>query len=568
MKQPSSIPRDSGNRKSPVRAAVQSILCCLLLFADIYALPALAQQLSKTALGEPSIHGIVLDAQGRPVDGAKVHLESGGGHDSEERVTDEQGMFAFPAHNVGTYSLTAEKLGKHSASLTSPPTTTPTGKDVELVLNQEGPYVGTPATSKPPSLEAIQFADQPNFTVAGVTDFTAAGGHGSDSSLRTSEALARETSTLKPGGVGGDSNSVQASSDSEERLRTAVAEAPASFDANHRLGEYYLHAGRSSEALPLLQTAYLIDKTNHENEYDLALACAAIGDPAHASKYVQELLNLQESAELHRLAGELDESLGNSLAAVREYQKAVSLDPAERNFFSWASELLLHRAIWQAQQVFEEGAKLYPSSSRMVTGLGTALFAGAAYDEAAAKLCQASDMNPSAQEPYVFLGKVQMAAPDRLSCIEPRLRRFVQQQPGSATANYLYAMALEKGHANTAAVDDSQQPEVFLRKAIGIDPSYADAHLQLGILYASRKNYDQAIVFYSKAIAADPQLSDAYYRLAVAYDRTGQPAKAKEEFRLHDEVARKQAAETERQRQEVKQFLIVLAPDVNHPPTP
>ena len=44
----------------------------------------------------------------------------------------------------------------------------------------------------------MEFADKPNFTVAGVTDWTAVGGHGSDATLRTSEALARETTTLKP----------------------------------------------------------------------------------------------------------------------------------------------------------------------------------------------------------------------------------------------------------------------------------------------------------------------------------------------------------------------------------
>ena len=40
----------------------------------------------------------------------------------------------------------------------------------------------------------MEFADKPDFTIAGVTDWTAVGGHGSDSTLRTSEDLARETS--------------------------------------------------------------------------------------------------------------------------------------------------------------------------------------------------------------------------------------------------------------------------------------------------------------------------------------------------------------------------------------
>ena len=37
-----------------------------------------------------------------------------------------------------------------------------------------------------------------------------------------------------------------------------------------------------------------------------------------------------------------------------------------------------------------------------------------------------------------------MAAPKPLACIEPRLARFVQQQPENSLANYFYAMAIWK----------------------------------------------------------------------------------------------------------------------------
>jgi hypothetical protein len=45
--------------------------------------------------------------------------------------------------------------------------------------------------------------------------------------------------------------------------------------------------------------------------------------------------------------------------------------------------------------------------------------------------------------------------------------------------------------------------------------------------------------------------------LGVAYDRVGEKAKAKGEFQLHDEIEKRRAAEVERQRKEVKQFLVV-----------
>jgi hypothetical protein len=46
--------------------------------------------------------------------------------------------------------------------------------------------------------------------------------------------------------------------------------------------------------------------------------------------------------------------------------------------------------------------------------------------------------------------------------------------------------------------------------------------------------------------------------LGLAYERTAEPAKAKQQFHLHDQIEKQQAAAVERQRSELKQFLVVL----------
>jgi FimV-like protein len=397
----------------------------------------------------------------------------------------------------------------------------------------------------------MEFADQPNFSIAGVTDWTAVGGHGSDSTLRTSEALARETLTLKQESAGAAKDRNEA----EAKLRSALAEAPGSFAANHQLGAFYLQTARYRESVPLLLAAYQIDATNRGNEYDLASAYEEAGDFARAREHVQKLLAQGDSADLHRLSGQLDEKAGDPLAAVHEDEQAVRLDPSEPNYFAWGSELLLHRAVWQAVEVFRNGTKAYPKSARMLAALGAALFAGDLYDEAAASLCAASDLNPADPEPYLFMGRIQIAAPKPLACVEPRLARFVEQQPASSIANYLYAMALSKQPPDPK---NPQQVEKLLKKAVALDAKCADAYLQLGILSSSEHDSDQAIDFYSKAIEADPQLGEAHYRLGVAYDHVGLKEKAKREFELHDQIEALQAAAVERQRREVKQFLVVL----------
>jgi tetratricopeptide (TPR) repeat protein len=501
-----------------------------------------------------SIQGTVSGFDGKPVSDAVVHLEKKGSANPVETKSTAAGTFVFSSLSSGDYRLSAEKSGLRSRATDITASSENDLEKIDLVLLR--PAL---AVNSAPVTQAMEFADKPNFTVAGVTDWTAVGGHGSDSTLRTSESLASETALLKPDSAGhgaaSASDNVREERESEGKLRATLATAPGSFEANHRLGELYLNAGRYEEAIPLLESANRINPTNDANRYDLALGFEESGDLSKARGRIRELLAARENADLHRLMGELDEKLGDPLSAVREYELAVKLRPSEQNYFEWGSELLLHRAVWQAQEVFRKGAGAYPKSARMQTALGAALFAGARYDEAASHLCVASELNPEDPGPYIFMGKIQMAAPNSLACVEPKLASFVQQQPGSVIANYLYAMSILK-HQQPADSQAVQQAEILLRKAVTLDPKCSEAYLQLGILAALQRNYDKAIDLYINAIEANPQLADAHYRLGVAYDRTGQPTKAKQELQLHDRIKQQQAQDTERQRREIKQFVI------------
>lgn len=436
-----------------------------------------AQNSAQQDSGGATIQGRVLNPDGSSVGDALVQLRREDASGGLERKTNAEGVFVFSSLKSGNYQLSAEKSGRRSRTATVVLSSRDGEKQVDLVLEDSAVARTALKASLPASDQAMEFADKPSFTVAGVMDWSGAGGHGSDTSLRTSEALTRETLTLKP-------------------------------------------------------------KSSEQNTPDSAAG-------AHG-----------EHGDFHRLAGELAESSGDPLTAVREYEQAARLDPSEQNYFAWGSELLLHRAVLQAQEVFGDGAKAYPQSARMLTALGTALFAGARYDEAALRLCQASDLNPADPEPYMFMGKIEIASPNPLACIEEKLARFAREQPGNSQANYYYAMAVWKGQAQPEDKSTMRQVETLLTKAVTIDAKCADAYLQLGILAASQHNLEKAIDYYTQSIEANPQLADAHYRLGVAYDRIDESAKARQEFQLHDEIKKQQAADAERQRQEVKQFLV------------
>jgi tetratricopeptide (TPR) repeat protein len=547
---------------SSTRRCLWSALITLATLPNIAALTAIAQQPSQQRSMGATIRGSVTDSTGKFVADALVRLKNANAQTPSETRTNPVGAFEFSGLSAGSYALIAEKYGVRSSSTVIVALSEDDRKQVDLTLGSTS--VGQPnksAVSSPSSDQPMGFSDTPNFTVAGVTDWTAVGGHGSDSILRTSEDLARETAALQPQGAAprasGGTGKVTAPSESESQLRSALASTPGSFRANYELGAFYLQGGRYHEALPLLEAAYRLDPADDANERDLALAYQEAGEFRQAREHVSNLLKRRNDADLDRMAAELDEKLGDPLAAVQEYQQAVSLDPSEQNYFAWGSELLLHRAVWQAAEVFRDGVKAHPNSARLQTALGTALFAGALYDDAARSLCAASDLDPSNSEPYIFMGRIIMAAPAPLPCVETKLARFVQQKPDSSVANYLYAMAIWKEHQSSSDNPALPHVETLLTKAVTIDPKCSDGYLQLGILAASQHHYEKAVQLYAKAIEVDPQLGEAHYRLGVAYDRLGAREKAAQEYQLHDEIEKRQAAAIERQRRDVKQFVVV-----------
>lgn len=466
-----------------------------------------------------------------------------------ESATDAFGMFAFRLLPAGDYTLSAVEGLRYSPS-SNVALSKGAAREVQVVL-KEG---STPADGSPaPPGQAIEFSDKPNFSIAGVTDWTAVGGHGSDATLRTSEDLARETLGLKANEARSPIPEAAGRSDGEEvRLLKAIAATPHSYTANRELGDLYLRTGQYQRAMPPLKLASELNHDQPEDEYRLALACCGVGDFMQARQHLQQALKQKDLAEYHHLAGEVDERLGDPLSAVRQEELATGLDPSEENYFGWGSELLLHRAIWQAAQVFAKGAKAHPQSARLKTAWGAALFAGALYDEAARRLCEASDLNPADEEPYLFMGKIVVASPAPLPCVQQKLQRFVEHQPANANANFFYAMVLSK--AGQAA--DAQRVTALLRKTIALDPKFSDAYLQLGILSFAQHRYPEALALYQKAAEANPQSAEAHYRLGVAYDRAGSAIKARQELALHDELEKAQADAIEQQRREIKQFLV------------
>jgi tetratricopeptide (TPR) repeat protein len=524
-----------------------------LTLAHVTVLLASLHGFGQQSTQSASLHGVICDGDGKPVAQAFIRLQKKDSADNFTTHTDAQGSYSFTQLRDGVYSLRASKEyaeAQVSAVLLRPQES----KTVDLTLAVQQGGQGS-ATSAP------QFFDQPQFTVAGVTDTTNLGGHGSDTVVRARNSLAKDTVSL-----GETPGKVSADAARERSLRELAERQPADFVANHHLGQLLIASGRAHEAIPFLERAAAKDPANYENAYELALANAQAGNYVIARDEAAKLLATHDQADLHHLLGDVDEKLGDSLEAVRHHQRAAELDPSESHLFDWGAELLLHHAPEPALEVFSKGSRLFPGSARMLLGLGAAYFARGAYDEAVQRICHASDLNPNLPVPYLFLGEIEQAEVAPSIDLVERLHRFLTLQPQNADANYYYALGLWKLRSASPEKWSVNQVESLLKAAIQINPRHAAASLQLGIVHSDQSAYTEAISDYRKALDADPQMEEAHYRLAQAYRQIGESEMAKEELRLYSQLAKESAQKQERERHEIKQFVYTLrdqsAPEV------
>lgn len=526
--------------------------CVAILAHGVLGLVLLHSNLcAQSGETKPAVlYGNVFDAQRRPIAGATVNLQPQQGTQTTTAITDSSGGYRFSSVKPGQYSLRGKTLGFDDAVFNSLFLKPGERKQIDLTF-------GPSKSGKSQTQVQPEFFDEPRFTVAGVSDTTNFGGHGSDTVVRTTESLAKETVSLSAPLPSASSTATHSGAE-ENALLEATRRSPESFEANHNLGTYFVSANKPREGLPYLEKASQLKPGDYQNSYQLALARANIGDYARARANVQTLLARDNKAELHHLLADIEEKQGDPVEAVREYQRAAELSASETNLFDWGAELLLHSAVEPAIEVFTKGNRLFPQSSRILLGLAVAQHGRGSYEEAVKSLCRASDLNPDDPAAYIFLGKLQAANTIASQDSTEKFARFVQLQPANPLAAYYYAVSLWRLRKGPEDAATSSQVESLLQKAVQLDPKLAPAYLQLGILHAEQKKVAKAISAYEKAIEVDPRLEQAHYRLAQAYRQAGEPVMAKKELQTYEALSQETAEQLVREHREIQQFVYTL----------
>jgi uncharacterized protein HemY len=116
--------------------------------------------------------------------------------------------------------------------------------------------------------------------------------------------------------------------------------------------------------------------------------------------------------------------------------------------------------------------------------------------------------------------------------IDFRVAAFLKEHPDSGSVNLVYAkVLLRRAEADLEAV------EAHLRRALGT----WEAHFELGVLLARKRNYVEAAGELKTAVKLKPDESAPHYHLARVYDRLGKPSEAAEHRAIHASLTSKGA---------------------------
>ena len=374
------------------------------------------------------VTGTVCDSEHRPVENARVSLES---NDRAHKFTfqsDSRGRYRFATVPAGSYELRATKSGYGVAKNGPFILHRKESKSVELRL----PVEDVAATAQDNSA-AVKFSDEIRFNVAGVSDPSNLGGHGSDTVLRTKETLAKETVSLNREAAIQPNNY---SNPAEELANTHA-----------RLAEVAESEGRPLDGVHEYQkAAELQPNENHLFAWGADLLLHRAFEPA-----------LEVFTNGHRLyPSSVRMLLGLSVAtydqgAIEQGKKllleACDLNPTDPNPYLFLGKL-------------QEAEKIEPPG----------------WPERFARFVRLHPENPSAHYYYaVALGK-QEPFSEELPVMESELKRAIELDP------QLGGAYLELGILYSQRKDYPEAIAAF-QKAIEITPLPAEAHYRLGQVY-------------------------------------------------------------------------------------
>ena len=355
--------------------------------------------------------------------------------------------------------------------------------------------------------------------------------------------------------LGADYFKLKRSKQALEEYTVAARLNPKNPATQQGLGELLLDAGKPALAAEAFNAALAGNPNDSDLEMSLATALVAAHDFDSAKTVLGKLPDIDTSADIQVLFGQAAEGKGNALAAARHFQRAVDLEPTEEHVWMLGVEFLRHWTFDAAVPEFEAGAQKFPASTRMKVALGASYFGNAKYDEAIpvfARLLENDKDNALYAE---FLGMACNAVTQSAKTQCSSLITYAQTHPRDAkAATYAASLLLTE----TAGEPKTDQARALLTHAIAVNPHFADAQYQMGLLKQEDGDWRGSIPNLESAVKMKPDLAEAHYRLALAYWRAGRKDEAQAQMALQKQYSHQQRQDLDRRLRQITTFLVTV----------
>ena len=267
------------------------------------------------------------------------------------------------------------------------------------------------------------------------------------------------------------------------------------------------------------------DKLNENQEMQKALQeMNAAEQEEEKQREKEELLTAQD----YFRRGFRASSEGHTQEAVKEYSKAIELDPSFAS--AYHNRGILYNNLGEQQKALDDYNKaieLDPSYAYAYNGRGNVYSDLGEQQKALDDYNKAIELDPSFAYAYNGRGNVYSDLGEQQKALED-YNKAIELDPSFANAyNGRGIIYYDLGEQQKALED--------YNKAIELDLNYKFAYRNRGLLYSKLGNLEAAVKDYTQAIQLDPKYKNTYLSRADAYSALGQESLA--------EADRKAAAE-------------------------
>ena len=306
----------------------------------------------------------------------------------------------------------------------------------------------------------------------------------------------------------------------------------------HALALFYAGTGDLARAAEWERRFAATPGAGAQAAADAAGLSLEAGQPEEAVKWAEAALRGGDTPEAHHLVGKAYQAAGRPDSALPELRRAFERAPAQEVFLSdFGQALLDHGDFAEALAVLEKGQRQFPKNPQIVLAYGVACYAERRPADAVSAFLEVIRLDPTVEQPYVFLGRILEHAGGRLPEVIASYAAWEKRAPENYLPVFLHAKALA-----ASSNPDDHVIETELRRSIELNGAFWESHLELGELLSSQSKWPEAARELSRSIELNPGQTRAHYELARVYLRMGKPDLARAE---RAEYERLKTAETD-----------------------